>query len=55
LTIGNIRFTEYTQSTITSAQGTCVPEPSSVISFAITMCFGALIQRARRKRPVMAS
>lgn len=54
---GNIRFNEYTQSTITSAQGegVSVPEPSSVILVTIAMCFGALMHRARRKRPVMAS
>ena len=57
ITQGNIRFNEYTQSTITSAQGegVSVPEPSSVILVTIAMCFGALMHRARRKRPVMAS
>jgi hypothetical protein len=56
VTQGRIDFNEYTQSTITSASGTCmecVPEPSSCTLFAIAMCFGAFIHRARRKRPVV--
>lgn len=55
VTDGRITFTEYTMTTITTAPGVCVPEPSSLISLAITAGSGALAHCARRKRTGLAS